>query len=222
MFFPKPLHPIGFLPTFTFTEAAITIKTMIMPRGLTDAELVDLLKRDSEAAFSEIYGRYWGKLLAVAINRLDDEQEAEECVQDVRTSLWLRRSDINIKHTLSTYLGAAMKYQVIKRLDVRYRRRHQLALALGDEHKEDSPEAALFKKELMARIEATVCTLPEKCRMVYRMSREEDKSNKEIAEALGISEKTVEGHITRALNDIRSNLHLIIPAVLLSQWMHLW
>ena len=119
---------------------------MIMPRGLTDAELVDLLKRDSEAAFSEIYGRYWGKLLAVAINRLDDEQEAEECVQDVMTSLWLRRSDINIKHTLSTYLGAAMKYQVIKRLDVRYRRRHQLALALGDEHKEDSPEAALFKK----------------------------------------------------------------------------
>lgn len=196
----------------------MTMKTL---KNLTDTELITLLNRDSQAAFTEIYQRYWDKLLAVAVNRLGDEQEAEECVQDLFASLWLRRKAFVVRHTLSTYLGAAIKYQVIKRLDERHSRRRQAAEGL---HLEEgfvrSPEALLLEQELMEHIEATVCTLPAKCQMVYRMSREGGKSNKEIAEELQISEKTVEGHITRALTDIRSNLHVVLPAVLVSHWIN--
>ncbi|WP_188505785.1 RNA polymerase sigma-70 factor [Parapedobacter pyrenivorans] len=189
-------------------------------KNLSDTELIHLLNRDHRGAFTEIYTRYWDKLLAVCINRLGDEQEAEECVQDVFTSLWLRRADVVVKHTLNTYLGAAIKYQVIKRLDLRYLKRTQLAGEVTDESTVDSPELALFEKELMARIETTVQALPEKCRMVYRLSRDEGKSNKEIAAELGISEKTVEGHITRALSDIRNNLSAVAPAIIVSHWIH--
>lgn len=188
---------------------------------LSDTELIHLLNGGHEGAFNEIYRRYWDRLLAVCVNRLGDEQEAEECVQDVFISLWLRRADVVVKHTLNTYLGAAIKYQVIKRLDLRYLKRTQLFVEIADEPTVDSPELALFEKELMERIEATVRALPEKCRMVYRLSREEGKSNKEIATELGIAEKTVEGHITRALTDIRNNLSVVAPAILVGHWVHL-
>lgn len=195
---------------------------MKKPKDLPDSELIALLNQGSQAAFTEIYGRYWDKLLAVAVNRLGDEQEAEECVQDVFTSLWLRRMGFAVRHTLSTYFGAAIKYQVIKRLDERYLRHQRATEGLHPEGTAQSPEALLLEQELMERIEATVCSLPEKCRMVYRMSREEGKSNKAIAAELQISEKTVEGHITRALTDIRSNLNVAIPAVLLAHWSQWW
>lgn len=163
----------------------------------------------------EIYDRYWDKLLAVAVNRLSIEQEAEECVQDVFLSLWRRREGLVLRHELSTYLWVAVKYQVINRLDKRYAKRNFQTTELVDQISVPSPEVYLLEKELMKRIEATVAQLPGKCRMVYRMSREEGKSNKEIAAELNLSEKTVEGHVTRALKDIRTNLTLAVPAFMI-------
>ena len=120
-------------------------------------------------------------------------------MQDVFLSLWKRREGLVLKHELSTYLWIAVKYQVINRLDKRYARRNFQTTELVDEISVPSPEVYLLEKELMKRIEATVTQLPEKCRVIYRMSREEGKSNKEIAAELNLSEKTVEGHVTRAL-----------------------
>jgi RNA polymerase sigma-70 factor (ECF subfamily) len=74
-----------------------------------DHELVRLLKQSDQEAMREIYDRYWDKLLAVAVNRLSIEEEAEECVQDVFLSLWKRREGLVLKHELSTYLWVAVK-----------------------------------------------------------------------------------------------------------------
>lgn len=186
---------------------------------LTDNALFALLKQGDQAAFTEIFGRYWDKLLAVAVNRLGDEQEAEECVQDVFIRFWQRREELVLTHNLSTYLWAAVKYQVLNRLDKRYAKRRIKTTELLDDNVLGlhSPEVYLLEKELMARIEVTVQELPEKCRMVYRMSREEGKTNPEIAAELEIAEKTVEGHLTRALREIRTNLTSVAPAFLVIQ-----
>jgi len=185
----------------------------------SDMELLALLKDGNQHAFTEIFDRYWDKLLAVAVNRLNDEQEAEECVQDVFVSFWRRRDEIVLAHNLSTYLWAATKYQVLNRLDKRYTRRQLKTTEIVDENVIGlhSPEVYLLEKELMAHIESAIQELPEKCRMIYRMSREEGKTNREIAAELDIAEKTVEGHITRALRDIRTNLTSIAPAFLITQ-----
>jgi RNA polymerase sigma-70 factor (family 1) len=177
-----------------------------------DQELILLLKEDNQEAMTEIYDRYWLKLLSVATNRLSFQEEAEECVQDVFLSLWKRRNNIVLKHALSTYLWIAVKYQVINRLDKRHARRNLQTTQLMDDGSVPSPEVYLLEKELMERIELSVRQLPEKCRMVYRLSREDGKSNKEISAEMNISEKTVEGHITKALKDIRTDLMLVVPA----------
>jgi RNA polymerase sigma-70 factor (ECF subfamily) len=130
----------------------------------------------------------------VTINRLGIEAEAEECVQDVFVSLWRRRHEIELRYSLSTYLWVAVKHQVINRLDNRYAKRTLRTTELVDETIVPSSEEQLLEKELREQIAATVSRLPEKCRMVYRLSREEGKSNKEIAEELNISEKTVYLH----------------------------
>ena len=180
----------------------------------TDQELVDLLRGGSPAAFTEIYNRYWDKLLSVAVNRLLIEMEAEECVQDVFISMWQRRTSLVLKYSLSTYLWVAVKYQVINRLSSRNAKRNLKTTVLKDEHTVAAADEVLLERELKALIEQSVQELPEKCAMVFRLSREEGKSNKEIARALDISEKTVEGHITRAIKHIRTNLDAVAPCFL--------
>ncbi|BAV06958.1 RNA polymerase, sigma subunit, ECF family [Filimonas lacunae] len=175
---------------------------------LSDEELVHFLNEGNEWAFSEIYNRYWMKLLAQATYDLQNEAEAEECVQDVFVKIWKNRASLTLRYQLSTYLYRAIKNQAINVLEARYAKRNQLLPLPAHVPGGAAPsaDAALLEKELMAALEAAIAALPEKCAVVYRMSRLEGKNNQQIASELGIAEKTVEGHITKAIKGIREGL----------------
>jgi RNA polymerase sigma-70 factor (family 1) len=182
----------------------------------TDQELVALLKQGDELALSALYMRYWDKLLVVAGNRLDDLEEAEEAVQDVFFSLWQRREMLELKHSLATYLAVAVKYRIIKALDKRYRIKNKIENA-GDldlQVLSPSADAAMLEHELFNQIAVAINKLPEKCRIVFTMSREQGKSHKEIASELNISTKTVEAHLNKAMKDLKNNLGVLYPAIL--------
>lgn len=184
--------------------------------NLSDDELIVLLKADQQQALSALYYRYWDKLLSVAGNRLDNPEIAEECIQDVFFSLWQRRNDLQLKYSLATYLAVAVKYQVIKQMDKQYRLQHRKDKSLyGQELLTASADEYLLEKELMDRIAAGVNELPEKCRIVFKLSRELGMSNKQIAAELGIAEKTVEAHLSKAIKELRSNLTAASPLLLL-------
>lgn len=182
----------------------------------TDQELVSLLKAGNESALSALYLRYWDKLLVVAANRLDSPFEAEEVVQDIFFSLWHRRESLELKYSLSTYLAVAVKYRIINVMDKQYRLRNKMnkAVDLKFESSAPSAETLMLEKELMAQIAITVQRLPEKCRIVFTLSREQGLSHKQIAKELDISEKTVEAHLSKAMKDIRNNLTIVFPALL--------
>lgn len=183
--------------------------------SLTDHELLFRLKEGDQAAFAEIYGRYWDKLFAVANNRLRDEFEAEEVVQDVLFSLWKRREHLQIQYTLNTYLSIAAKYQVINRQARVYQKKNNLEF-IDAVHEEsvDTTQLWFAERELQEQLTQAIHKLPEKCRIVFLKSREEGKSNEKIAEELDISEKTVEAHITRALHTLKNSLQVSIPLLL--------
>lgn len=183
---------------------------------LTDSELTDLLKTDGYTAFSEIYNRYWDKLFVVANNRLQDRQEAEEAVQHIFVALWNRRAKLELTYSMATYLSVAVKYQVFTRIakkkrEKTYAQTLQLQVALGAETTSDW----LSEKELKWKIEQCVQALPAKCKIVFQLSRKEHMTNAQIAAQLNISEKTVEGHVTKALNSLRNSLNISIPLLLL-------
>lgn len=183
---------------------------------LSDEELVLLLKEGSEPALSALYLRYWSKLLAVATNRLDDAEEAEECVQDVFFRLWQRRKELKLSHSLATYLAVAVKYRVINAMDKQYRIRNRMKRFLPEvpQHAVFSTEDYILEKELQETITASINKLPEKCRIVFKMSREQGLTHRQIASELDISEKTVEAHISKAIKDIKNNLVVSLPAFL--------
>jgi RNA polymerase sigma-70 factor (ECF subfamily) len=179
---------------------------------LTDGMLLVRLKDSDERALREIYDRYWEKLLVTAVNRVNS-LEAEDCLQEVFCSLWTRREELVISSTLDGYLAAALKYRIFKiyRSKSRLQARQVKFQRPYEEASIPSPDVYLIEKELIAKLEQTVQRLPEKCQLIYRMSREEGKSRKEIAEHHGITIKAVEKQLTRALRSIRTEINISAP-----------
>ena len=181
----------------------------------SDLELLSLLKEGDRNAFTTLYNRYWDKLYAVAFNRLADEFEAEEAVQNIFLDLWKRKETITLTHTLSTYLSAAIKYHVFTRLaQIRREKLRAEQLKIGVVVGKETTAEWLSEKELKRQLEQGINALPEKCKLVFLLSREQNLTNKQIAEELNISEKTVEGHITKALNNLRGSLSVTLPVLL--------
>jgi RNA polymerase sigma-70 factor (ECF subfamily) len=174
---------------------------------LTDDELFTLLKQGHEAAFDELYSRYWAVLLSAAWKRIDSREAAEEIVQDFFTQLWIKRESIDIHGTPAVYLFTAIKYKVLNyHMKEDVRRRYRNNLQIQTDH---SVEDAVIARDLAILLEKEVQHLPLKCRAVFDLSRKQHKSHKEIAEILHISEKTVENHLTKALRLLRTNFRQI-------------
>jgi len=173
----------------------------------SDIELLDLLRSGDRAAFSEIYNRYWKRIFSVAVNKIGHLEEAEEIVQDIFVSMWNRRESIIITTTLNAYLSVSVKYRVIKILAKRnlYNKFADHTLHILSQT-DNSTQDWLEFEELKSRLAILVTQLPEKCRLVYKLSREEGMSQKQIAEEFNISEKTVEAHIGKALKHLRTGL----------------
>jgi RNA polymerase sigma-70 factor (ECF subfamily) len=187
---------------------------LTLSKPYTDQQLLDLIRTGDRGAFTELYNRYWDKTYAVALHRLDDEHEAEEVVQEVFLSIWQRRATLQLTHTVATYLSVAVKYKVINHLAKQHRRQLQ-----NDELTTTSPNVAdstadwLHEKELRQLLEKSISQLPEKCRIVFLLSRDENKTYAEIAAELNISQKTVEAHMSKALRELRETLGVSAPVL---------
>lgn len=175
----------------------------------SDPELVAQLKSEDQAtaAFTELYNRYWKRLLTQALYKLGSEEAAEEVLQDVFMNLWRRRQTLQIRHSFHTYIASSVKYEILSRLSkqkakIEFEQRAQKLYAVRSNDTEQQLDYELTRQQL----EETVKTLPEKCQLVYRLSREAGMSEKQIAEELKIAPKTVEAHITKALKTIRGSL----------------
>lgn len=181
-----------------------------------DAELAALLRDNDEEAFTEIYNRYWKRLLTVAVNKTGSLEEAEEIVQDIFVSLWERRGRLELTTSLENYLAVSVKYRVIKAFAKKGREQKYLRHGLETADLADgATQEWLDFEELRAQLSTLVSRLPRKCRLVYRLSREAGYSQKQVAKEMGISEKTVEAHLGKALKLIRSGLHHFLSAMFL-------
>jgi len=172
----------------------------------SDSELLTSMATGDQAAFTEIYHRYWQQLLAIAWKHTYDESSAKEIVQEVLISLWDRRASLEIKE-LAAYLATAIKFSVFKHYHQQQRRKNILHSIFRSAHSVD--EEKIYARLLDDYINGIVEKLPEKCRQVYKLSRLEGQSTKQIAGIMDISEKTAEAHLTKALRTIRLNLRHI-------------
>lgn len=181
--------------------------------AFTDQELTALLKEGNHAAFTEIYRRYWKKLFYIAGKKLNSLDEAEEVVQNIFLSLWNRRETIVITTTLAAYLTVSVKYWIIKILDKQHHQERYVQ-SIAKNLLDDSTQQWLEFLDLKEMLEKYINELPEKCQLVFKMSRNQNMSQKQIAEELDISEKTVEAHLGKAIKTLRARLNLFFLTLL--------
>ncbi len=169
-----------------------------------DYELLNLMKLNNQAAFEEIYKRYWSSVLISAYNILKDKDACKDIVQDVFTDLYSRRATICIS-SLSSYLRVAVRNRVFKYLQKGNLAQHHLE-TLDRVSFVYATEQMINFNQLKERYKKGLEALPNKCREVFLLSRNKNLSTIEIAIHLNISPKTVENHITKALKYLRKNI----------------
>lgn len=173
-----------------------------------DGELVSLLQKGDEKAFEEIYARYWEKLSVYVLKAIRSQEDAMDIVQEVFISIWKRRDTIQIPGPLAAYL-----YRSVRNGSISYIERHLkeqgflTSLAAHAAHLDLTHAPSVLEvTELEQRLNAAINRLPVKMQEIFRLSRFENRSYREIAEALGIAETTVKKQVSNALKSIRSDL----------------
>lgn len=174
-----------------------------------DAELVRRIRAGDDSAFDALVRAYYAGLLQYLASTVRAQDVAEELLHDLFLRLWKRRHTLPEDITVRAYLyGAAHHHVLDHRRSVRRRDRAYDAVSRGvpDQSSEAAPWdtlAMLEQNELREALHAAAETLPERCRDVWRLSREHGLSYSEIAHAMGISINTVKTQMGRALGVLR-------------------
>lgn len=184
---------------------------MTFVKEITDLDLVKGLQDNKEEALTKIYNKYWEVMYMAAYNLVKDQSVCEDIVQEVFISLWQRREKLAIKTSLKSYLYTSTVYKVYDHFN---KNKKMLKDELFDDFENkietSNPETKLMHQELISYLDSVIDTLPDKCKEVYKLSRENMLSNKEIAEQLNISQRTVEGHISKALKILKESLGVAV------------
>lgn len=167
---------------------------------------VILLSKGVEKGFDFIFYKYYGRIYNFVLNTLYDRVFAEDITQSVFITLWENRTNINPEKNIENYLYTIAKHKVYRQTE---------RLILQSKHREyvkentahtDNIEEAINKDFLEKLLYEFIDELPKSRRDIFIMSRKDELTNKEIAETLLISEKTVETQIRRAVMFLREKM----------------
>ncbi|GAB3993648.1 RNA polymerase sigma-70 factor [Spirosoma daeguense] len=160
-----------------------------------------------EQSFRAVYLAHWEQVFSVCYSNLNDAEVAKGMVQDIFKSLWERRDELEITTSVERYLVRSAKFKVFEHLRNSKIRQVYAEDAVANRCiSSNSTENDVLYNSLKEQVSSLVNTLPSQCRNVFKLSREQGLSNKEIASLLLISERAVEYHITRALSTLKTNL----------------
>ncbi len=188
----------------------------------SNEKLIRGIQQGDIAAFEELYKRYYVFLCLAAGHIVKNDCDAEEIVSDVFMRLWKIRDKIIINTSIKAYLTKAVQNTSLNylRQEKIFRRRTDLAEADGHEllaWDSDYPLGRLYEKEIMEILKDGIGDLPEACREIFILSRNENMKYCAIAEKLGISVNTVKTQMKIALARLRETVrdYLLFPAFVL-------
>lgn len=188
--------------------------------ALTDTLLMAALKLDSHDAFVEIFRLYYSGLVMFCSQFIDDRDACEDIVQDVFVKIWEDRHRLEIRRSLKSYLTALVQNRA---LDELRRDKVKAHYATGNHVRilSLSPEEHLFYSELNDALDRAIDSLPPPVRDTLLLNLNERLSYPRIAAVLGVSVRTVESRMSKALKFIRESLKdykasLVAAAIILN------
>jgi len=174
----------------------------------SDEELISILRDGNASVIAELYERYWKFLLAKAFDRLKSREDAEEIVQELFVKIWRRRKGIQLKYSFKTYILASLRYEILHYIAKQQYRKDDISLnssELSEFWVQDEDFHSLEMKQLQEKIEQVIDTLPEKCKIIFKMSRNDGMSANQIANELNLSPRTIETQIGKALKVLKKH-----------------
>lgn len=166
-----------------------------------------MLDISSKEGFELLYNKYWEKVFAVCYHSTEDQELAREMTQDIFKSIWERRESLAIEKSYERYLVRSAKLKVAEHFRNQSIRNKRLAQATLDSCEAvNCTEHDVNYSILVEKLDILVDQLPCQRRNVFKMSRDQGMTNKEIAEKLKISKRAVEYHISKALAFLKKEL----------------
>lgn len=188
---------------------------------VSDSEMLIRLSFNSNArqGFELLFRRYYKILCSHAVRFVYSKAAAEDIVSDVYLNFWRTDAYEQVTSSYRAYLFKAVRNRALDYLHEEFRRESLLGKGIELDGariaSDDDPYRQLQLTQLHQLIETEIKSLPTQCQRVFILSRFEGKKQREIAEELQISTKTVESHINRALIQLRRVLHIIAQLLLL-------
>lgn len=183
---------------------------------VSQPQYIEGLKAGNRKLFEEIFNSWYEPLTRYCFQRIGNQEDAEEVVQDIFVKLWLKREELSINISLNSYLYRMALNKIInyqKHLKVRLSHREHI-LAGNTLPTEDY--SMIHWKEIQSLVAMAVGDMPKKRRMVYELSRRDGLTYNEIAAYMNISPKTVEAQLSAALKHLRKYLkdYLLVVIVI--------
>ena len=183
---------------------------------IPDSDILLAIRQGNERVYETVFRKYYQALCNYANGILKDMDDAEEVVQSIFLKLWEQRQSTEINVSLKSYLYRAVHNTCLNRLKhlkIQDTYRQYVGKYLEDTF--DSATDVMNKNELENRISEALEKLPEQCRVIFKMSRFEELKYQEIADKLGLSIKTIENQIGKALKIMRTELSDYLPVILI-------
>jgi RNA polymerase sigma-19 factor, ECF subfamily len=179
--------------------------------AIDERELLARLRGGDTSAFDAIFRANYALLVRVAESMLHERATAEEIAQDVMLELWRRREQLDVTESVRGYMLQATRNRTLNHLRHRAIERRSEPQIIESSARVPLADTAAREAEIETAIRAAVAELPGRCRAVFELSRVEGLKYAEIAERLGISVKTVEVQMGKALRVLRERLKPWLP-----------
>ena len=174
---------------------------------MIDNNTITLLQGGDHSAFEQLFDEYFDALCRYAYSIIKDMDEAEDSVQKTFCKLWDQREELNIHTSISYYLYRMVHNDCLNRIkQIKLHQEHNLSYSNMVTSDNDSVSEYIATTELQEAIKKALDNLPPQCRKVFELSRNEQMSYAEIAQQLGITNNTIENHISKALKLMRIEL----------------
>jgi RNA polymerase sigma-70 factor, ECF subfamily len=166
---------------------------------------IEALRQGDKKVFDALFRAYYEPLCNYACAMIGDMDEAEDVVQERFFKVWEKREDLTINYSVKAYLYKMVYNACLNR--VRSEKTQSKYKAHNATFLKENPVYQLdLTSELQQNVQQAIASLPEQCRHVFELNRFEELKYREIAEQLGLSIKTVENHIGKALRLLRAQL----------------
>ncbi len=177
---------------------------------LSEPEIVVKIKHGDQSAFEELYRGYYDRLYRFTLNFVRSKENAKDVVQDVFVKVWLNKETLDAQQSIKAYLFMATKNRAVD-----FFKNKGNGLTDPDSDKAEAfsysdPVQDMIDSDLEAAVREAIGRLPQKCKLVFKLSRQEGLTYREIADLFGISENTVEKQVVRALKHLKKSLKFFL------------